>query len=72
MAEIDKGKSQEMTTQEIDFLEIKPNQESAKFVDPRESALADEALAINGEVKQPFAAPFGSVTVAFIFWDIGN
>jgi len=61
-----------MATHKVDFLEIKTHEERPEFVNPSESAFAGKAVLVNSGIEQAFTAPFGGLTIALIFVDIGN
>src|SRR5712692_6811709 len=61
-----------MATHKVDFLEIKTHEERPEFVNPSESAFAGKAVLVNSGIEQAFTAPFGGLTIALVFVDVGN
>ena len=61
-----------MATHEVDILQVKTDDQGAKFVKPSESAFAGKAIFVDYRVEQASAAQFDRVPVAPVFGDIGN
>jgi len=72
MAQVNHSESDVMSAKKVGIFVIKADQQSAKLVDPGETAFAGKTLAVNGGIEQAFTAPPGRFAVAFILGHVGN
>jgi hypothetical protein len=70
MAEIDKGKHEMMSGQEIDGLAAVKNKQGAEFVNPGKRTSAAEVAFVNLGIDQPFTSALDGF--AFVLGDVGN
>ncbi len=72
MTQVNHGKSEIMTAQEISGLTIKADQESAKLVNPGKASFATKTPLVNTGVEKAFAPPFRLFAVALVLGNIGD
>lgn len=61
-----------MSTQEVSIFAVEADQKSTKLVNPGKTTLRRETTLVNLAVEEPLTTAFGCLTVADIFWDVGN
>lgn len=72
MAQIDHGKSNEMSAQKVSILAFEPDQQSFEFINPGESAFTGKAPFVDFSIEQAFAASFGRFAIALVFVNVRN
>lgn len=72
MSQVYHSKGEMMPAQEVDTLDIKAQQESAKLVNPRKTALAGKTTVVKRGVKAAFTSAFGGFTITFVLRHVRN
>src|ERR1039457_1578023 len=72
MTQVDQGKSEMMTCQEISVLAVKTNQKGTKLVNPGKRTLTDKTVFVDFSVEEPLASALEIFTIAFVFSHVGH
>lgn len=72
MTQVNHGKSDVVTTEKVGILAIKTDQQSAKLVNPGETAFTGKALLVHLGIEEGFASAFGRFAVTFVLGDVGD
>ena len=70
--QVNERKNEMVGSQEIDSFSVKTNKNSAEFINPGKSAFANETTFIDLSIEQALTTTLGGLTIADIFWDVGN
>src|SRR5215475_15212942 len=69
--EIEERESEKFETEMVILLGLKAQQQAFEFILPGKGAFHDEAQFVERVIKEAGASPFGLLTVARIFFDVG-
>jgi hypothetical protein len=72
MTQVNQSESDVMSTKEVDRFAIITNQQSAKLVNPSETAFTAKALGVDSGIEQAFTPTLGRFAVALIFGHVGD
>src|SRR5689334_12526450 len=72
MTEVDQGKDNMMSRQEVNILAVKADYDSPELVNPGETTLGDETALVYLGIEQAFATRFWRLATTLIFWCVGD
>src|SRR5712692_1125386 len=71
LPEIDEREGEKLETEMMNLFGLKAQQQSLEFILPGKGALNDEAQFVENVIKEACPSPFGRLSVARIFFDVG-
>ena len=72
MAQVNQGKYEVMTAQEVGIVAVITQSQGTKFIDPGKGSFTGKPLRVDRFVEEPLPSPFDPLTITLIFGDVGN
>jgi hypothetical protein len=72
MTQVNHSERDMVSAQEVGVFPVKADEQGTKLIDPGETAFIGKTAFVDLGIEQAFAPALGSLTIAFVFSDVGN